>query len=76
MPRQRWKLDIRASTCEVIFLINIKKLKFNFAKRYPQTLLTSILKQTPDIMTAEEFLASVAAWLVIIGEEALEVPLA
>lgn len=53
----------------MIFLINVKNVKFNFMKHHPQSLLSAVMKQAPDMMTSGEFLATVAAWLAIIDEE-------
>lgn len=45
--------------------INIVKFKESEQLKFPNTTLTELLRDQPDTMSAEEFLANIATWLSI-----------
>ncbi len=50
-------------------MINIRLVKRNFVRKFPNHPLTKILMQTEDLLSEEEFLGAVLVWLQIIDLE-------
>ncbi len=50
-------------------MIDIRKVKNNFAKNFPDHPLTEIILRTNDMLSEEEFLGVVSVWLQIVDLE-------
>ncbi len=53
-------------------MIDIRKVKENFTKHFPDHPLTEIILRTNDLLSEEEFLGVVSVWLQILDLEDLK----
>ncbi len=44
-------------------IIDIKRIKYEFKNKFPESTLNSIFENTPDELSPEEFLTMVKLWL-------------